>query len=110
MRDEQQRQGASNVTVRNVITSMRLISDIDWADLFESVSLVDATLRAASAFARWISPRATSIAARSKSWRAARGWSEIEIARAALAAAAIAARRNRRRATTPSPSAIPAST
>jgi cyclic beta-1,2-glucan synthetase len=46
-----QRQGASNVSVRNVITSMRLISDIDWAELFESVSLVDARLRAASDFA-----------------------------------------------------------
>jgi cyclic beta-1,2-glucan synthetase len=46
-----QRQGASNVTVRNVITSMRLISDIDWAELFESVSLVDERLRAGSAFA-----------------------------------------------------------
>lgn len=46
-----QRQGASNVTVRNVITSMRLISDIDWAELFESVSLVDRQLRAASGFA-----------------------------------------------------------
>ena len=30
---------------------MRLISDVDWAELFESVSLVDARLRAASAFA-----------------------------------------------------------
>ncbi|HWT31871.1 MAG TPA: glycosyl transferase, partial [Propylenella sp.] len=47
----QQRQGASNVTVRNVITSMRLISDIDWAELFESTSLVDEALREASAFA-----------------------------------------------------------
>jgi len=47
----QQRLGASNVTVRNVITSMRLISDIDWADLFESVSLVDERLRSGSAFA-----------------------------------------------------------
>ena len=47
----QQRQGASNVTVRNIITSMRLISDIDWAELFESVSLVDERLRAGSAFA-----------------------------------------------------------
>jgi cyclic beta-1,2-glucan synthetase len=46
----QQRQGASNVTVRNVITSIRLISDIDWTELFESVSLVDARLRAGSAF------------------------------------------------------------
>ncbi|MPV57866.1 glycosyl transferase [Burkholderia sp. HI2761] len=46
----QQRQGASNVTVRNVITSMRMISDISWTDLFESVSLVDERLRAGSAF------------------------------------------------------------
>lgn len=47
----QQRLGASNLTVRNIITSMRLISDIDWADLVESVSLVDARLRVASRFA-----------------------------------------------------------
>src|SRR5687767_7513443 len=47
----QQRQGASNVSVRNVITSMRLISDTDWAEFFESVSLVDARLHAGSAFA-----------------------------------------------------------
>ena len=47
----QQRQGASNVSVRNIITSMRLMSEIDWTALFESVSLVDARLREASAFA-----------------------------------------------------------
>ncbi|MGN8119528.1 GH36-type glycosyl hydrolase domain-containing protein [Labrys sp. 22185] len=47
----QQRLGASNVTVRNVITSMRLISDIDWADLFETVSLVDERLGSGSDFA-----------------------------------------------------------
>ncbi|WP_296554946.1 glucoamylase family protein [Pigmentiphaga sp.] len=46
----QQRQGASNVSVRNVITSMRLISDIDWADWFESVSLPDELLRTSSGF------------------------------------------------------------
>ncbi len=45
VRDAQQRLGASNVTVRNIITSMRLISDIDWATLFESVSLVDECLK-----------------------------------------------------------------
>jgi len=44
-------QGAMNVTVRNVITSMRLMSAVDWADFFESVSAVDAVLRAASDFA-----------------------------------------------------------
>jgi cyclic beta-1,2-glucan synthetase len=43
--DEHQRQGAGNVTVRNIITSMRLISDVDWPEFFEDVSLVDAALR-----------------------------------------------------------------
>lgn len=47
----QQRQGASYVTVRNVITSMRLVSNIDWAELVESVSLADDRLRSCSNFA-----------------------------------------------------------
>jgi cyclic beta-1,2-glucan synthetase len=51
VQNAQHRLGASNVSVRNVITSMRLISDIDWADLFESLSLVDKRLRVGSAFA-----------------------------------------------------------
>ena len=51
VREEHQRQGGMNVTVRNVITSMRLISTLDWAEIFESVSLVDAVLRADSDFA-----------------------------------------------------------
>jgi len=50
VRDEHQRQGASSVTVRNIITSMRTISAVDWADLFEGVSLVDAVLRQYSEF------------------------------------------------------------
>ena len=33
VRQEHQRQGAMNVTVRNVITSMRLMSAVDWAEL-----------------------------------------------------------------------------
>ena len=51
VRLEHQRQGAMNVTVRNAITSMRLMSAIDWAEVFESVSLVDGVLRADSDFA-----------------------------------------------------------
>ncbi|MDZ7907686.1 MAG: glucoamylase family protein [Gemmobacter sp.] len=43
--DAQTRLGASNVTMRNIVTSMRLISEMDWADFFEEVSLVDARLR-----------------------------------------------------------------
>ncbi len=49
--EEHQRQWAMNATVRNVITSMRLMSAVDWADFFESVSHVDAALRTASDFA-----------------------------------------------------------
>jgi cyclic beta-1,2-glucan synthetase len=51
VRDELQKQGASNVTVRNIITSMRLLSDLDWPEFFESVSLVDEQLRACGDFA-----------------------------------------------------------
>ncbi len=47
----QQRQGASNVTMRNIVTSMRMISEIDWPDFFEEISLVDAKLREESGFA-----------------------------------------------------------
>ncbi|MEO7167029.1 MAG: glycosyl transferase, partial [Chthoniobacterales bacterium] len=41
---EHQREVGLNVTVRNIITSMRLISALDWAKIFESSSLVDAAL------------------------------------------------------------------
>ena len=51
VRVEHQRQAAMNVTVRNVITSMRLISAFDWAEFFESVSLVDAILWSDTGFA-----------------------------------------------------------
>ena len=46
-----QRQGASNVTMRNIVTSMRVISELDWAKFFEEVSLVDVRLRDGSDFA-----------------------------------------------------------
>ncbi len=48
---EHHAQGAANVTVRNIITSMRWMSSIDWLDFFESVSLVDEALAAAPGFA-----------------------------------------------------------
>ncbi len=47
---EHQRQGAANVSVRNIITSLRLISSVDWAHFFESVSPVDELLRTQSAY------------------------------------------------------------
>ncbi len=46
VRIEHQRQAAMNVTVRNVIMSMGLMSALDWTEFFESVSLVDRLLQA----------------------------------------------------------------
>ena len=46
VRVEHQRQAAMNVTVRNVILSMSLMSALDWTEFFETVSLVDEVLRA----------------------------------------------------------------
>lgn len=90
----QQRQGASNVTIRNIITSMRLISDIDWADLVESVSLVDARLAAGSDFAQM--DFATRDLYRSAIEYLARGsaQSELDIAEAALLAARTAVKQD----------------
>jgi cyclic beta-1,2-glucan synthetase len=41
---EHQRQAATQVTVGNIITSMRLLSTLDWGDFFESVSLIEPLL------------------------------------------------------------------
>ncbi|PYS51900.1 MAG: hypothetical protein DMF68_02890 [Acidobacteria bacterium] len=41
---EHQRQATAQVTVGNIITSMRLLSTLDWRDFFEDVSLVDPIL------------------------------------------------------------------
>ena len=51
VRNEVQHQSAMNVSVRNVITSMRFVSEVNWAEFFESVSSVDAVLRDGSGFA-----------------------------------------------------------
>jgi cyclic beta-1,2-glucan synthetase len=51
VRAEHQDQTAMTVTVRNIITSMRLTSAFDWHQFFESVNLVDEILRNGSNFA-----------------------------------------------------------
>ncbi len=85
VRVEHQRQAAMNVTVRNVITSMRLISAFDWAEFFESVSLVDAILWTDNGFA------APDFATRDRYRRAIEELSrysphdELEVARRAVA-------------------------
>jgi cyclic beta-1,2-glucan synthetase len=88
--DEHHRQGAASVTVRNIITSMRMISDVDWTELFERISLVDDVL-AASDFPEMDFP--TRNLYRSAIEELARGskHTEIDIARRAVRAAEQAA-------------------
>ncbi len=91
-----QAQAAANITVRNIITSMRWMSSISWPEFFESVSLVDETFREVPGFA------AMDFATRDKYREAveelSRGstWSELDVAREAMALAR-AARRTRDR-------------
>ncbi len=92
VRDEHQRQVAASVTVRNIITSMRLISDVDWTELFERFSLVDDVLKAGSRFEQMDFP--TRNLYRSAVEQLARGCAltEAQVAYAAVAAAEAFAR------------------
>jgi cyclic beta-1,2-glucan synthetase len=83
----QERQGASNVTVRNIITGMRLISDVDWADFVENVSLVDARLRAGSKFAAMDFPSRNLYRTAIEELARGSGKNEVEIADSAIDAA-----------------------
>ena len=83
----QQRLGASNVSVRNVITSMRLISDIDWTELFESMSLVDERLRTGSDFGAMDFPTRNLYRDQIEQLARGSGTPELQIVLQALAAA-----------------------
>ena len=87
VRDEHQRQGASSVTVRNIITSMRTISAVDWADLFEGVSLVDEALRADSDFGQMDFPTRNRYRAAIEEIARGSKLTELEIAHRAVQAA-----------------------
>jgi cyclic beta-1,2-glucan synthetase len=86
-RDELQRQGASNVTVRNIIASMRLLSDLDWPGFFEDVSLVDDQLRTGSDFAAMDFASRNLYRSAIEDLARGSGRAELEIARAAVEAA-----------------------
>ena len=50
VREVHRNQGAANVTVRNIVTSLRAIAEVDWQVLFESYCLVDDVLASGCAF------------------------------------------------------------
>ena len=90
---EHQRQGAVNLSVRNVITSLRLISSVDWAKFFESVSLVDELLRTESSFASFDFSTRDLYRHALEDLSRRSGHTEIKVARRALDAARGAAER-----------------
>jgi cyclic beta-1,2-glucan synthetase len=93
VREVHRRQGASNVSVRNIIMSLRLISDVDWKQLFERLSLVDAVFAADGPFDDMDFPTRTLY--RSAVEELARGSSSTELE---IAAAAVDAGRRERTA------------
>ncbi len=50
VREVHRSQGAANVTVRNIVTSLRVIAEVDWQVLFERYCLVDDVLASGCAF------------------------------------------------------------
>jgi cyclic beta-1,2-glucan synthetase len=83
VREELQRQGSGTVTVRNIITSLRAISEVDWSELFERMSLVDKALGASGNFLAMDFP--TRNLYRSAVEQLARGSGRTELAVAHLA-------------------------
>ncbi|KPP88541.1 MAG: cyclic beta-1,2-glucan synthetase [Rhodobacteraceae bacterium HLUCCA08] len=88
VQNAQMRQGASNVTMRNIVTSMRLASELDWAEFVEDVSLIDSRLRARPGFAAMDFITRNSYRTEIEVLARGSGLSEISVADAALSLAA----------------------
>src|SRR5437667_727481 len=84
VRIEHQRQAAMNVTVRNVIMGMSLMSALDWAAFFESVSLVDEAFREGTTYLTMDFTTRDSYRHAIEELARGSGRSELEIARAAV--------------------------
>jgi cyclic beta-1,2-glucan synthetase len=90
VREVHRSQGAANVTVRNIVTSLRVIAEVDWKAIFERFCLVDAELAKCGRFLEM--DFATRTLYRSAVEVLARGspHAELDVARLAVAAAALA--------------------
>ncbi len=91
---EHHAQAAANVTVRNIITSMRWMSSIDWFEFFEGVSLVDEVLRPAPGFAASDFRTRDEYRAQIELLSRGSGRPEVEVARESVLLAGNAARGN----------------
>jgi len=86
--DEQQKQVSANVTVRNIITSMRRMSDVDWSEIFERVSLVDKVLADGCGFAEMDFPTRNLYRTAVEELARGSGLGELDVARRAVLAGA----------------------
>ena len=84
------RQVGATVTVRNIITSMRLISEIDWLELFEHMSLVHQALATGALYLAMDFPTRNLYRTAIEDLARSSPMSETEIAAAALSAASAA--------------------
>jgi cyclic beta-1,2-glucan synthetase len=82
--ETQDRQAASNVTVRNIVTSLRHISSFEWADFVEGVSLVDRALTEGSTFGQMSFATRDRYRHAIEDFARASGVSELEVAGATL--------------------------
>jgi cyclic beta-1,2-glucan synthetase len=89
-----QAQAAANVTVRNIIGSMRWVSSIDWLEFFEDVSLVDEILRTLPGFGAMDFATRNEYRTSIELLSRGSGRSEIEVTREALRLARDAGRVN----------------
>ena len=87
VRDELQRQGAASVTVQNIVTSMRLISDVEWTEQVERLSLVDDVLTGDSGFVAMDFPSRNLYRSAIENLARGSGLTEIATARRAVVAA-----------------------
>ncbi|HYK40995.1 MAG TPA: glucoamylase family protein, partial [Thermoanaerobaculia bacterium] len=85
---EHRAQVATHLSVRNVITSMRLMSSVDWTEFFESVSLVEEALRDGTRVAEMDFPTRDRYRHAVESLARGSGRDELDIARRAVAKAA----------------------
>src|SRR5207253_4255640 len=84
---EHRYQGAMHLSVRNVITSMRVMSATDWSDFFESTSLVEAALREGTNVAQMDFPTRDRYRHAVEELARGTGLAELEIARRAASRA-----------------------
>ncbi len=88
--DEHHRQSAANVTVRNIITSMRYVSDVNWENWFDGVSLVDRELREKSDFGEMDFPSRTLYRTAVEELSRGSAHDELEVTHMTLARVALA--------------------